>query len=101
MPGVGTFGGGAQFEAQRSAGTPGYKPNLDLVAEPAELDTNAKPSPRHAAGTLAEHVPRSDRTPGGVTLVVCRERSVGLKFGTRISTLRPAALRATGGLEPA
>jgi hypothetical protein len=39
MPGVGTFGGGAQFEAQRSAGTPGYKPNLDLVAEPAELDT--------------------------------------------------------------
>jgi hypothetical protein len=33
---AGTFPGGVRFEAQRTAGVRGYKPNLDLVAEPAE-----------------------------------------------------------------
>jgi hypothetical protein len=33
---AGTFPGGVRFEAQRTADVRGYKPNLDLVAEPAE-----------------------------------------------------------------
>ncbi len=35
VPEAGSFPGGVEFEAQRSAGVRGYKPNLDLVAEPA------------------------------------------------------------------
>lgn len=36
LPGGETFPGSVQFEAQRTAGVRGYKPNLDLVVEPAE-----------------------------------------------------------------
>jgi hypothetical protein len=38
LPGIGAFPGGVEFEAQRSAGVRGYKPNLDFVAEPADGD---------------------------------------------------------------
>jgi hypothetical protein len=38
FPGAGSFAGPVQFEAQRSAGTRGYKPNLDVVAEPCGAD---------------------------------------------------------------
>ena len=38
LPGIGAFPGGVEFEAQRSAGVRGYKPNLDLVAEPVDGD---------------------------------------------------------------
>ena len=38
LPSLGVFPGGVEFEAQRSAGVRGYKPNLDLVAEPAGGD---------------------------------------------------------------
>ena len=38
LPGVGRFAGPVAFEAQRSAGTRGYKPNLDVVAEPEHGD---------------------------------------------------------------
>ena len=38
LPSLGVFPGGVEFEAQRSAGVRGYKPNLDLVAEPAGSD---------------------------------------------------------------
>jgi hypothetical protein len=38
LPGIGAFRGGVEFEAQRSAGVRGYKPNLDLIAEPAAGD---------------------------------------------------------------
>jgi hypothetical protein len=38
IPRAGVFGGDVQFEAQRSAGVRGYKPNLDLVCEPADGD---------------------------------------------------------------
>lgn len=38
LPGIGVFSGAVEFEAQRSAGVRGYKPNLDLVAEPADGD---------------------------------------------------------------
>jgi hypothetical protein len=34
----GSFAGDIAFEAQRTAGVRGYKPNLDLVAEPADGD---------------------------------------------------------------
>jgi hypothetical protein len=35
---IGIYSGPLQFEAQRTAGTRGYKPNLDVVAEPANSD---------------------------------------------------------------
>lgn len=38
LPQLGEFPGGVVFEAQRSAGVRGYKPNLDFVAEPASGD---------------------------------------------------------------
>jgi hypothetical protein len=38
LDGIGFFSGPIEFEAQRSAGTRGYKPNLDVVAEPADSD---------------------------------------------------------------
>jgi hypothetical protein len=38
LDGLGFYAGPVEFEAQRSAGTRGYKPNLDLVAEPAGSD---------------------------------------------------------------
>jgi hypothetical protein len=38
LPGVGSFLGPVEFEAQRTAGTRGYKPNLDVIAEPAGAD---------------------------------------------------------------
>ncbi len=36
LPGGEAFPGGVRFEAQRTAAVRGYKPNLDLVAEPAD-----------------------------------------------------------------
>jgi hypothetical protein len=38
IPGAGSYSGGVEFEAQRSAGVRGFKPNLDLVAEPDNAD---------------------------------------------------------------
>lgn len=38
LPGFGDYVGGVEFEAQRSAGVRGFKPNLDLVAEPDGSD---------------------------------------------------------------
>jgi hypothetical protein len=38
IPGVGPHRGGIEFEAQRTAGVRGFKPNLDLVAEPDNAD---------------------------------------------------------------
>jgi hypothetical protein len=38
VPGAGSYTGPVEFEAQRSAGTVGYKPHLDLVAEPDDND---------------------------------------------------------------
>jgi hypothetical protein len=38
LPGVGSYSGNVEFEAQRSASVQGYKPNLDMVAEPESGD---------------------------------------------------------------
>jgi hypothetical protein len=38
IPGARHYRGGIEFEAQRSAGVRGFKPNLDLVAEPDKAD---------------------------------------------------------------
>jgi hypothetical protein len=38
IPGAGAYRGGIEFEAQRTAGVRGFKPNLDLVTEPDNAD---------------------------------------------------------------